>query len=77
VSGRRDGRKRPGGAKKARLKKRKTLEEDAKCALRVRNVHLTAAAVVCLGHQSPHTFKNILLEIFEPQFLSIAAITIV
>ena len=33
ASGRMDGRKRPGGAEKARLKKRKALEEDAaKCA---------------------------------------------
>ncbi|TNN69630.1 hypothetical protein EYF80_020120 [Liparis tanakae] len=76
VSGRMDGRRRPGGAEQARLKNRKALEEDAKCALRVRNVHLAAAAVVCLGHHSPHTSTNKLLEIFKPQFLSIAAITI-
>jgi len=73
------GRGHAGGAEKPRLKKSKALKEEyAKCTVyaSLRNVHLTAAAGLCLGHQSSHIHKHI-LEFSKPQFISIAAITIV
>ncbi|TNN28813.1 E3 ubiquitin/ISG15 ligase TRIM25 [Liparis tanakae] len=47
------------------------------CSFKEKLLPYFCPAGLCLAHQIRHTFTNILLEVFKPQFISISAITIV